>query len=250
MAIEQIWFYPPLAFARLGGSDTPLECFYWGQDDNLPRGTGKTTIAPGLTLQVESNGELKAYIPKEIVFKDSDQFRPVCPFFELHARWNDKYGKHEGPVTEALLSKQRLKLGDVHWEVSVANLKPFNMTTDPDTRIAARVEMPGDDFAVKPLNGKAPARARNPLVPPGRSIPLGGVRLSKPNRAFPGLRLRFTPAKGEFYGPTNLKDRWKGVQLDSRFLFLNPKSSWCTWTPDPNDLRHARRAIRPGRRRC
>ena len=92
------------------------------------------------------------------------------------------------------------------------------MTSDPDTRIEAYVDMRGDDFAVRPLNGQAPAEAPNPLVPAGKSIPLGSVRLTRPNAAFPGLRLRFTPGKGEFYGPTNLKEWWKGVHLDDRFL--------------------------------
>jgi hypothetical protein len=237
MAIERIWFYPPLAFARLGGSDTPLECFYWGQDDNLPRGTGKTSIVPGLTLVVGKNGDVISYTPKEITFKDGDLFRPVCPFFEVHARWSDPEENHEGPLTEAVLENQGLRLGDVRWAVTVANLKPFNMTSDPDTRIGASVEMRGDDFGIVALNGEAPAEARNPLVPSGKSIPLGTVQLTTPNAAFPGLRLRFTPGKGEFYGPTNLKDRWKGVQLEDRFLFLNPKSSWCSWSPDPNDPR-------------
>jgi hypothetical protein len=88
-------------------------------------GTGKTSIAPGLTLVVGENGELTAYTPTGIAFKDGYLFRPLCPFLRIHARWSEADGKHEGPVTEALLPNQRLSLGDVHCEVSVANLKPF-----------------------------------------------------------------------------------------------------------------------------
>jgi hypothetical protein len=238
MAIESIWFYPPLAFARLGGSDTPLECFYWGEDDNLPHGSGKTTIAPGLTLVVAGDGELSSYTPTQIVFKEGGLFRPVSPFYELHARWRDGDGTvGEGPVTESLLTKHQLALANVHWKVAVANLKLFNMTQDSDTRIEAYAEMAGNDVTLKQLNGMAPQGAKNPLVPAGKSIPLGNVRLTKPNAEFPGLRLRFTPGKGEFYGPTNLKDRWKGVHLDDRFLFLNKDSSWCSWQPAPDDAR-------------
>ena len=238
MKIEHLWFYPPLAFARLGGSDIPLECFYWGVDDNLPHGTGKTTILPGLTLLVGDDGELSSYVPTEITFKDHDLFRPVCPFFELHARWtNDQGTLEEGPVTEQLLEGAKLKLSDLSWEISVANLKPFNMTQKYETRIECSVTFRGDDVLAKPLLGKAPDDATNPLVPKDRSIPLGSVRLTKPNTGFPGVRLRFTPGKGFFYGPTNLKDRWQTIDLDDKFLYLNKDSAWCSWRPAADDSR-------------
>jgi len=236
--IEQLWFYPPLAFARLGNSETPLECFYWGEDDNRPHGTGKTTVVPGLTLVVDRDGSVSSYMPTEIRFKDGDQFRPVCPFFELHALWRDEANAvHEGPVTEALLGAQGLSPRDLVWDVAVANLKPFNMTQDPTTRVEAAVSLRGDDVAPTELRGAAPPGAVAPLVPAGRYIPLGSVQLTKPNAAYPELRLRFTPAKGAFYGPTNLKERWKNVQLDDRCLFLNSASSWCSWKPAADDQR-------------
>ncbi len=238
MNIQHLWFYPPLAFARLGGSDTPLECFYWGDDDNLPHGTGKTTILPGLTLVVADDGGLSSYLPTEITFKDHDLFRPVCPFYELHARWTtDEGSQHEGPVTEQLLAEANLKLSDLTWEITVANLKPFNMTQDHDTRIECSVTINGDDVQPKPLLGTAPADAKNPLVPKDRSIPLGTVRLTKPDTSFPGVRLRFTPGKGLFYGPTNLLDRWQTISLDDKFLYLNKDSTWCSWSPAADDAR-------------
>ena len=236
--IEQLWLYPPMAFARLGGSDEPLECFYWGEDDNSPRGTGKTTIVPGLTLSVDEHGMVSSYIPQAIRFKDGDKFRPVCPFFELHARWRDGTNTvHEGPVTESLLSDERLSLTNLSWEVAVANLKPFHMSQDPDTRIEALLQLPGNNVAKTPLLGMAPTGAANPLLPHGRHIPLGAVQLTRSNEAFPGLRLRFSPAPGNFYGPTNLKDRWAGLNLDDEYLFLNPGSSWCRWQPAADDPR-------------
>ncbi|MBV8823952.1 MAG: hypothetical protein JO220_03025 [Hyphomicrobiales bacterium] len=238
MTINCLFFYPPLAFARLGGSDHPLECFYWGEDDNSPRGTGKTTILPGRTLVVGEDGSLSDYLPNEIRFKDDDQFRPVCPFFELHASWTDSHGeRHEVAVTEALLDAHGYKLCELVWEVSVANLKPYNMCQDPATRIEASVTVRGDDVTVHELQGVVPGGGADALVPGGRYIPLGSVRLSRPNSAFPELRLRFTPAKGLFYGPTNLKDRWKELELDERFLFLNKDSKWCSWQLSADDAR-------------
>jgi hypothetical protein len=238
MTIDYLFFYPPLAFGRLGGSSRPLECFYWGEDDNTPRGTGKTTVVPGRTLVVGDDGSLSDYLPNEITFKDSDQFRPVCPFFELHAGWTDAQGeRHEEPVTEALLDAHGHKLKDLVWNVSVANLKPYNMSQSPGTRIEASVTIGGDDVSVHELRGVGPQDAPDALVPAVQWIPLGSVRLTRPNAAFPELRLRFTPAKGLFYGPTNLKDRWQGVDLDDRLLFLNKDSPWCSWQPKPDDAR-------------
>jgi hypothetical protein len=239
MTIDYLFFYPPLAFGRLGGSNRPLECFYWGEDDNTPRGTGKTTVVPGRTLVVEQDGSLSESLPNQITFKDGDQFRPVCPFFELHAGWTDAHGeRHEEPVTEALLDAHGgHKLKDLVWDVSVANLKPYNMCQSPGARIEAGVTIRGDDVGIHELHGVAPEGVADALVPAGRCIPLGSVRLTLPNAAFPGLRLRFTPAKGLFYGPTNLKDRWKGVDLDDQLLFLNKDSPWCSWQPAPDDAR-------------
>jgi hypothetical protein len=62
--------------------------------------------------------------------------------------------------------------------------------------------MRGNDTEVKELRGVAPTdlpKGAEPLVPSGKHVPLGLVRLTKPNKSFPEFRLRFTPAKGQFY---------------------------------------------------
>src|SRR5262249_44735633 len=81
--------------------------------------------------------------------------------------------------------------------------------------------------------------APTPLVPHDRDkyVPLGSVRLTRPNKAHPEFRLRFTPGTGRFFGPANVRDRWRGVQLPSSDLFLNPESSWCRWKRQPDDPR-------------
>jgi hypothetical protein len=239
MTLQRLWFYPPLAFARIGTSDTPLQCFSWGPDDDTPGGTGKTTILPGVTLRVTDDGGLAAEEPGTVLFKDSAGLRPVCPFFELHAAWSDDGGAvHEGPVTEALLRAFGLSPHDLTWDVAVANHKVSNVSQDPDARVEASVSIAGDDTAPHELRGTAPADARVPLVPPGQFIPLGSVRLTRPNAAFPELRLRFTPPKGKFYGPSDLRERlagphageWRNAQVDDASLVLNPNSPWCRWT--------------------
>jgi hypothetical protein len=42
--LRKLLIYPPLAFARLGNSSTPLDAFAWGPNDVTPRGTAKTTM--------------------------------------------------------------------------------------------------------------------------------------------------------------------------------------------------------------
>jgi hypothetical protein len=238
MTIESLLIYPPLAIARLGSSETPLESFRWGEDQTTAHGTGKTTISPALTFRVAEDGRLTSYLPDRIQFKDSQGFRPVCPFFELHSRYSDSRGRvAEAPVTPALLKDHGLKLSQLTWSLHVANLKPWQMTEDPDARIEAFVEIPADDTAPHEIQGRSPEEAKNPLVPKDRYIPLGMARLTHPSNEYPELRLRFAPAKGIFYGPSNLKERWTNVSFDKRYLFLNKDSKWCSWKPRDDDPR-------------
>src|SRR5262249_4768288 len=62
------------------------------------------------------------------------------------------------------------------------------------------------------------------------------IQLSRPNAAFPEFRLRFIPGRGRFFGPPSLLKRWK-AKLPRRSLFLNPRSSWCSWSPATDDPR-------------
>jgi len=240
--IEKLWFYPPLAFARLGESSNPVEAFHWGPNDARPDGTGKTTVVPAKTIEVdEGGGGVKYSLPERVTFRDEKGLKPVCPFFELHGSWRHEGAQQSesGPITPALLSSLKLQLSDLRWKVEVANLKPFYMTQDNDTRISAVVEMAGDDFKPKELRGTSPAEAKRPLVPKDKHIPLGVVRLveSGPDDV---LRLRFYPPRGLVYGPANFRKRDFGGELyaiPDDCLFLNPASVWTRWTPPKGDTR-------------
>ncbi len=235
--LRKLLIYPPLAFGRLGNSDTPLDCFYWGPNDDTPRGTGKTTILPGETLEIAADGTVSSYVPETVAFKDAQGYRPVCPFFELHGEWDEAGRATGGPVTPAVLERFGLTPSRLRWRVEVANLKPYFMTRDWQTRIHATVELHGDDLQPRTLEATSPSSADNPLIPLGRHIPLGVVRLTRPNDAFPEFRLRFIPGKGKFYGPPNISERWKEVRLPPEDLFLNADSSWCSWKPSSDDPR-------------
>src|SRR6266852_2574756 len=83
--IEQIFFLPPMAVARLGGSDTPLASFTWVEDPST-HGAGTTIIEPATSLEVQPDGAVRPFLPIAIQFRDGNLLRPVAPFFELWAK--------------------------------------------------------------------------------------------------------------------------------------------------------------------
>jgi hypothetical protein len=85
--IEELFFLPPMAVARLGGSDTPLVSYTWLEDPSL-HGAGLTVISPSTSLEVLADGGVRPFLPAGIQFRDGDKFRPVAPFLELWVRSN------------------------------------------------------------------------------------------------------------------------------------------------------------------
>ncbi|MEV5407863.1 hypothetical protein AB0K60_03345 [Thermopolyspora sp. NPDC052614] len=235
--IERLWLYPPLAFARLGPSPIPCDNYRWGPSDLSPRGTGKTTVVPEETLDVAEDGTVTVRLPDRVRFKDADGFRPVAPFFELYGTWSADGDRHSGPITPAILEGFGIRLDQVRWETRVANLKAYHYTRQDGDRIDARVEFPADDHTRHALQGVSPPGAARPLVPPGAALPLGSVQATRPNAELPGLRLRFTPAKGFVYGPTDLAARTDVYRLPERHLILNPEAAWCAFSLEGDDPR-------------
>ncbi|MDQ0784647.1 hypothetical protein [Streptomyces sp. B3I8] len=237
--LEQVWLHPPLAFARLGPSPVPCDNYRWGPSDVSVRGTGKTTVAPEPTLDLAPDGTLSERLPERVRFKDADGWRPVCPYFELHGTWTRDRQRHTGRVTPEVLAGSGLSLADVRWVVTVANFKAHHITRADGDRIEGHVEFAGDDHRPHNLNGRSPDGVDRPLVPPGRAVPLGSVQLPAPNRALPELRLRFTPAAGLVYGPTDLAQRTNRYTLPPEQLVLNANAVWCGFALSPDDPRTA-----------
>ncbi|MFD3761464.1 hypothetical protein [Streptomyces sp. NPDC058622] len=228
--IDQLWLQPPLAFARLGPSPKPCDNYRWGKSDLSPRGTGKTTVLPQPTLDLTADGKLTERMPQEEVqFKDDDgDWRPICPYFEVHGSWTVNGDRRTGPLTEEVLAEFGLELADVQWQVAVANLKAHHLTENDDDRIEAQVEVRGNDNQQHHLAGTSPQNAAQPLVPAGSSLPLGSVQVPVPNAALPELRLRFTPGTGAVYGPTNLPAGSK-YKVPPERQILNPTAAWSTF---------------------
>ncbi|MFJ5774403.1 hypothetical protein [Streptomyces sp. NPDC093094] len=241
--IDQLWLQPPLAFARLGPSPTPCDNYRWGPSDLTPRGTGKTTVVPQPTLDLAADGTLTERMPQRVRFKDAKGWRPVCPYFEVHGSWTADGQRRTGPVTLEVLQEFGLGLADVQWTVAVANLKAHHMTQREGDRIAARTEVRGDDHQRHRLDGVSPQDAPEPLVPDGRSVPLGSVQVPVPNAVLPELRLRFTPAAGAVYGPVGLPQPPAPQGQPPRYrvpqdrLFLNPDAEWCRFELPGDDPR-------------
>lgn len=212
--ITGIHFRPPLAFARLGGAASPMDNYVWREDPTL-HGSARTVVDPALTLEVLADGSVLPVMPSVIRFRQDGKLRPVAPFFELWATVT--YGEGaEGPagtsatvpLTATLLSRAGGRLSAVIYRVAVTNRKAARRTGDDGDSFGATAEARGDDFAPKTLRAASPARSGGTsLVFPDRPIPLGSFQVIRPV-AVPDsaveldtLRIRFTPAAGEVYGP-------------------------------------------------
>ena len=205
--LVDILLLPPLAVARLGDSRIPIDCFDWVDDPNA-HGGGQTVIRPAVTLDVQPDGSVRPRIPAVIQFRDAPggAIRPTAPFFEVWGRFDD--GKDARPLTNTTLMALGGSLARVTWQVSVANLKAARRTKNTACGFSADIRLAGDDHSPRPLLAISPNVAGTaPLVSEAAPIRLGAVQVIRPfARTALGvdldvLRLRFSPAAGEVYGP-------------------------------------------------
>jgi hypothetical protein len=207
--IVDIYLLPPMAVARLGGANTPLENFTWVENPNT-HGAGKTVIRPATTLEVDESGSVRVYLPSLIRFREGDgTLRPAAPFFELWAKiLVDKKPSPDQPLTVALLQTAGGQLANISFVVNVSNAKAARRSGDPACSFGARLEIPATDHARHELLAFSPRQpGADVLVSSDRPIPLGHIQIPRPE---PGadldvnldvIRIRFTPARGEVYGP-------------------------------------------------
>jgi hypothetical protein len=272
--ILKIFFNPPMAIARLGGSDTPLESFTWTEDPSL-FGAGRTVITPQISLEVQPDHSVRPYLPSFIRFRDNYKLRPVAPFFELWAevRYTDDGSIKEIPLTYYLLKKIGGSLEGVTYHIMAANRKAERRTGDSSCGFTARIDVRATDHRRRPLFASSPrGPGTEPLVPDTSPILLGHFQAIKPVLALDPpddaisdplitpavkemgvdlgvLRVRFTPGRGEVYGPPEattapapgLNRVHEIVPPENRIL--NPRSPWLTYdanygrynNPEPSD---------------
>lgn len=238
--IRTLFFTPSVAIARLGAA-SPMEAFEWGPGD--PRTIGETRIRPAWSLDVDINGNVNAWWPKELRVRDGALHRPVAPFLELWALVGDGTPEEWSPaaVTPQLLASNSADESEVRFTVTAMNLKAARRTGNPQLRYGTfpPVALTADAHASVPLRGQSPPDATEPMIPPGRHIPLGSVQVLRPQPQPPAdvvppavrldlIRLRYTPAPGLFYGPPRAADTRlpDGAAVPSERAFLNPDAGW------------------------
>lgn len=242
-----------MAFARIGSSKKPMAPYLWNDKDLHVKGSDKITLIPVPGLDINEVGEVTATPGGPLKFKEvKDEieiFHPVCPWYELHGTVRDGDKLSSGPVTLDILTACGIQVHDLTWTVHLENRKSFHMTLNDDDRIIGIVTVNGSDTQKKDIKGTCPENATNPLVPKGRSIPLGSIQVAGLSKSYPEVRIRITPPAGVNYGPTHLREKirqlttlpgynpvsnsitddWTKLQIPDEHLFLNDTSDWCTF---------------------
>lgn len=250
-----------MAIARLGGSDIPLESYVW-TDDPAISGASRTVIEPDTTLEVVADGSVRPYLPNQIRFRDGERLCPVAPFFELHVCYKEGEEKKSAPLTLDLLGKfgeKDASPANLSYQVYAANRKAARRTGDPACAFGAQLTVAGDDYVPRTLLAASLRHSgAEPLVLPERPIPLGQFQVIRPLPGFTlllsgsekkfdamemgvnlsVLRVRFTPARGEVYGPPQATSApAPGTQRVHEIVrpenrILNPNSVWTQYTAD------------------
>jgi hypothetical protein len=248
MRITGILFRPPLAIARLGGADTPMDSYVWRADPTV-HGAARTVIEPAVSFEVLPDGSVSPFVPSVIRFRDRGRLRPVAPFLELWARIQRGAGSEaEVPLTGELLTQVGARRSDVVYGVRVANRKAARRTGDESNGFAAGVQVRGDDVTPRPLLASSPPTpGGTPLVWPEHPVPLGSFQVIRPVPGQVGpvdldiLRVRFTPARGEVYGPPSAivaRDDSTGREYEivpPGNRILNPAASWVSYAGTDTD---------------
>jgi hypothetical protein len=253
--LNELFFRPPLAIARLGGSPTPVEAFLWDEDPSR-YGAGRTAIAPALSFDIDAHDVPRPYMPAVVHFTDEHGIRPAAPFFELWATVDRDGTPTEEPVTLKLLDELGAGLGRVTYDLELANRKAARRSGDAANAFAASARRNAANTGRVPLLASSDAApGTEPLVFREQPIPLGALWVLRPVAAFEEgvdlsvLRVRFVPPKGLVYGPpsaTEAPDPTTGrnheiVTPENRIL--NQAASWCSYdgsyryfdNPEPAD---------------
>ena len=173
-------------------------------------------------------------------------------------------GDDTGAIIEAPLSLQLLKaaggsMSHLSFVASAANQKAARRTGDPSNMFEARVELPGTDHGKHELLAKSPrSPGSEPLVTVDHPVSLGHFQVIRPTGGVvqPGggvtatnnsvvmgvdlgaVRVRFTPGRGEVYGPPEATAAPAPVSnriheiVKPENRILNPKASWMRYNAD------------------
>lgn len=261
--IRSVFFLPPLAIARLGGAPTPMDNYEWVEDPTI-HGAARNVIEPRTTLEVRQDGTIWPSMPSLLRFREHGRLRPVAPFLELWATvvyGVDDPETHQAagsappryapgdtrdvPLTQVLLRRAGADLANVAYTVRVGNRKAARRSGVESDAFYASVKVGGQDHDPHPLLAHSvPQPGSEPLVLPDYPVPLGSFRVIKPVDAQVGeidlgvLRVRFTPATGQVYGPPTaalgMDDRTERFHriVPPENRILNPNAAWTRYDAD------------------
>jgi len=232
MQILELRILPPVAIGRLGASTVPVEAYDLVVPKDKP--LGFRTIVPTTTFMINpGNHQIIPSHPTYVTFKDAASTtttqgtaRPVAPFLELFAITSDAPDTLV-PVTETLLIEAGYTINCISWSVTMANLKVFRRTGDPNDKILATIEN-------IQLTGQQELKGLCNNFYDNKYLPLGKVQFIAPSAEYPELRFRFTPAAGKVYGSSTQRIPAEGKSavddpiINNQDLVLyNPaKGSW------------------------
>jgi hypothetical protein len=196
LTIKALRILPPFTIGRLGSASEPMDNYSFDLDidpnSEKPLGYRQLKAQPTLIVN-ENSGEIeRQHTPTTLEFKRAGKIRPVAPFLEVFAV-TDK--DRLAPLTLDLLRKHGLTDKNVAWQVTVSNRKVVRRTEDEHDLVHAKLKW-FSDHKSHTLKGKC-----DHFVDEKSFVNFGSVRFIKPNRHFPEIRLRFTPAAGLIYGP-------------------------------------------------
>ncbi|WP_052594062.1 hypothetical protein [Aureispira sp. CCB-QB1] len=237
MKIIDIRILPPIAIGRLGSATEPLAAFDLEVSETKP--LDFRTIIPKETLNVNpTTGVIEAYLPEQIVFKDSTglgdsagKIHPVAPFLEVFVI-TDQDENTLVPLTEALLEEAGLTLSNLSWHVDVANIKLYRRTQNVADKINAQINniTTHERMELKGL-------CDNFLA--GKYLPLGTVQFIQPTEDFPEIRFRYTPGPGKVYGASKTRISGETMteekdpiyeQMGDAFLIYDKTKDWFGYT--------------------
>lgn len=235
MKIKAIRILPPLAIARLGSGTEPLVNYEIEEDPKHPLDFHQIKGATTFKVDTTTGEIIDAYIPEVISFKEvrmvgsesTEHIKPVAPFLEV---WALVDKDQLVPLTTELLKENGLTPADVKWQVNVANRKVARRTGNKEDEVSVKTTL-FSSHEVRRLEG----HCKN-FISESASIYFGQVQYIKPTEDFPEIRLRFTPAQGNIFGP-KLTDKemneiygkdWKTTVWapPAEQAVYNPKKDW------------------------
>jgi hypothetical protein len=244
--IQEIFVDPPIAIARLGGSSAPQDAYHWVKPVN-PRSDGNTVIAPWWTFEILSDGTVDPRLPATVRMRDGDMIRPVAPFFEIWALVGEPKSARslwrEVRLTPKLLRRNGVDESALTIQIDAKNRKAARRMVNGDLVFGTfpPLTVRGDDHGLHTVLATSPPEAVIPMIPRGRNIPLGSIQIIRSREQPRGsgvqwendvrvdvIRFRFTPARGQFYGPPQAaqKARRRPIAVEKANAFLDPDAGW------------------------